>query len=108
MCLFCDPSQPGAKWELVCSSSPFLSPVLLIKFLCMVYTATVGRTLLSPRVFYMAVILMPHSCIAEAPDLMQLINWDIINGRWDMEILQKPCCVIKYPLCLLFYTTSFP
>lgn len=65
--------------------------------------------LISPRVFYIAVILMPYSCIAEAPDLMQLINWGIINGRWDMEILQKQCCVIKYSLfCLFFYTISFP
>lgn len=97
--------EPNGSWHL---PAPLPSPVLLIKFLCMAYTATAGRTLLSPRLFYIAVILMPYSCIAEAPDLMQLITWDIINGRWDMEILQKPCCVIKYSLCLYFYTTSFP
>lgn len=46
---------------------------------------------ISSMVFHIAVILMPHSCIAEAADLMQLINGSIINGRWDMEILQKQC-----------------
>lgn len=47
--------------------------------------------LISPGVFHITVISVPHSCIAEAADLMQLINCSIINGRWDMEILQKQC-----------------
>lgn len=40
--------EPNGSWHV---TGPLPSPVLLIKFLCMVYTATLGRVLLSPRVF---------------------------------------------------------
>lgn len=87
--------QRGAKQELACAPALLRSPVSAHEILlCGLYgysTQPGGDNSDLTQSFYIAVILMPYSCIAEASDLMQLINCGVINGRWDTEILQKQC-----------------